>query len=157
MDRYPPEGDASVCAYDHCLPSLAYGGYGPVSAEARQASITCSRFSPHTSSDVVRPGHANAMLVLLTTIDRFVVTDAVSPFRLGLEIPSNKLETIAVGPLLARLFGVWTREGRLPICSCSKHAFEMVCIHVGDLQIGSGKWKPFFWGPRLWLKEMSKS
>jgi ribose-phosphate pyrophosphokinase len=42
-----------------------------------------------------------AEIIADSAIDRFVVTDAVSPYRLGLEIPSHKLDTIAVGPLLA--------------------------------------------------------
>jgi ribose-phosphate pyrophosphokinase len=41
-----------------------------------------------------------AEVVADSAIDRFVVTDAVSPLRLGLGIPSHKLDTIAVGPLL---------------------------------------------------------
>ncbi|MEJ0096323.1 MAG: hypothetical protein WDN46_23840 [Methylocella sp.] len=50
-----------------CSPLPGSGGYGPASGRERRASIACFSFLTTDSNELVRPIHAKAMPLLLTT------------------------------------------------------------------------------------------
>jgi ribose-phosphate pyrophosphokinase len=54
------------------------------------ALVTHGLFMPGAATVVADPA-----------IDRLIVSDAVPPFRLGRDAPRDKIETLAVAPLLA--------------------------------------------------------
>ncbi len=103
MDGQSAEGDKLVrfsMKAGRCSLSPGSGGYGPASGRARPARTAYFSFLTTEANDVVRPIHAKAMPVLLTTPgewDTWLEGSHDDAIALQQPLPNEKLRIVASG------------------------------------------------------------
>jgi putative SOS response-associated peptidase YedK len=83
-----------------CSPSRAYGGFGQAKRKGETAEHSLFAFLTTQSNDVVRPIHAKAMPVLLTTeqeFDTWLDAPVDNAIALQRPLPNELLRIVAKG------------------------------------------------------------